>query len=61
MQDTDIEAIYKANINISHAAALRGVYDAGYAAGLGTPNVQTTGDVSQSQAAPTVDPVVEQP
>lgn len=60
MQDADLETIYKANIPVSHFAGLRGVYDAGFAAGASqqvnaTP---TAADASAAQVAPTTDPSV---
>jgi hypothetical protein len=45
MLDSDLEALYKANIGISHYAALRAVWDSGYNYGS-----------SQSPAGQGVDP-----
>ncbi len=48
MTDTELDKIYKANIDVSHYAALRGVWDAGYNSALqimptaSTPDQTTT-------------------
>lgn len=55
MTDADLETLYKVNLPTSHAAALRGVFDAGYEVGAGaTVNAQTADaslTVSESTAA----------
>jgi hypothetical protein len=35
MTDQDLDNLYKQNISTSHAAALRGIFDSGYAIGSG--------------------------
>lgn len=39
MTDQDLEVLYKQNINESHAAGLRGVFDAGYNYGANVSQV----------------------
>lgn len=48
MTDNDLEILYKQNINESHFAALRGVFDAGYAvgAGSGVPTIDQSSNAS---------------
>lgn len=64
MNDADIEAIYKANINESHFAGLRGVFDAGYQLGVAQAAQPATPDPStaNTEAAVLADtPVITQP
>lgn len=59
MTDSDIENVYKSNINVSHYAALRAVFDAGFDAGAGlSAQATAAGDPSLTQAPPVVDPTV---
>lgn len=53
MTDQDLDNLYKQNISVSHAAALRGVFDAGYAVGAnsGVPTVDVSQTVSSATAA----------
>lgn len=46
MTDQDLETLYKQNINESHAAGLRGIFDAGYQLGLGVQPTAATPDES---------------
>lgn len=71
MTDTDIENLYKSNVNISHYAGLRAVFDAGYLLGQGvvaatatTTDASTSVTATQAQAddpANVMDPNVAQP
>lgn len=58
MTDTDIENIYKSQINVSHMAGLRCVYDAGYFAAVNSNVDPGTGDPSMSQSAPSTDETI---
>ncbi len=53
MTDADLEILYKKNIDVSHFAALRGIFDAGYAMGAGTgvPTVDQSAAASAATAA----------
>jgi hypothetical protein len=46
MTDSDLDTLYRKNIDVSHEAALRGVFDAGYNYGLSQS--ATTTDASQT-------------
>ena len=43
MTDNELEQMYKDNISTSHFAGLRGIFDAGYAAGAGFTASQAQG------------------
>ena len=51
MTNAEIEAIYRAQVDLSHAAGLRAVYDAGYFSGSG--GTAGTGDPSSTDSKPT--------
>lgn len=54
MTNADIETLYRENVDISHAAALRAVFNAGYYQHAGTtPNYQTA-DQSRVSSLPAV-------
>lgn len=52
MTDQDLEVIYKANVAESHAAGLRGVFDAGFNLALGQTQA-TSADASINAVAVT--------
>lgn len=58
MTDSEIDNIYKANLPISHFAALRGVYDAGYFDANNANVDPGTGDPSMTASAPTADETI---
>lgn len=58
MTDNDIENIYKSQINNSHAAGLRAVYDAGYFDGTNSNVDPGTGDPSLTAVAPATDEII---
>jgi hypothetical protein len=54
MTNAELESLYKENVDISHLAALRAVFNAGYFASAGiTPTAQTA-DQSRISAKPAV-------
>ena len=53
MNSSQLEKIYKDNAGISHLAALKAVYNAGWCAHLGETPSDSTGDATEKQAAPT--------
>lgn len=62
MTDADLDNLYKLNISVSHAAALRGIYDAGYTMGAGGAASQV--DTSQTVSVTTAtadDPTILNP
>lgn len=64
MTDNDLKTLYEQNLGVSEYAALRGVFDAGYAAGAGLSQSQAqTTDASNIVAPATAiddDPTVAQ-
>jgi hypothetical protein len=61
MTNADIDSLYRENIDISHLAALRAVFNAGYYAGAGiTPTAQTP-EQSRISAKPAVRVKVTKP
>lgn len=54
MTNADIESLYSENIDISHLAALRAVFNAGYYAGASITPTTTTPDQSRISSKPTV-------
>lgn len=56
MTNDQIEAIYKSAVGVNRLAALRVVYNAGYAAGASITVSDATPDFSATQTAPTVYP-----
>lgn len=61
MTNTDINALYQGNIDISHLAALRAVYNAGYFAGAGITPTPMTADQSRTASVPTAKLKVTKP
>lgn len=64
MTDDDMDGIYKQNIGTSHAAALRGVFDAGYQIGLSQQGGAQTPDASMTTSAALAEadtPVITEP
>jgi hypothetical protein len=66
MSDNELELVYKINLTTSHFAGLRGVFDAGYAAGAGlTASQAQSADnstiVSDATMASDVDPNITTP
>lgn len=57
MTDQEIDNIYKANLPVSHYAALRGVWDAGYNTALNINVTTTTPDQTTIQTNPVDTPV----
>lgn len=53
MTNDDINKLYQGNIDISHLAALRAVFNAGYFAGAGVTPTAGTPDQSRVSAPPT--------
>lgn len=53
MTNEQLEAVYKANIEIGHLTALRAVYTQGFYAGAGQTPTASSPDKSKDQAAPT--------
>lgn len=58
MLDSDIEAIYKMNVNESHYAALRAVWDDGYNYAL---SISSPGSVDPSNTATVTTAVTDDP
>jgi len=58
MTDMDMENLYKSQINLSHAAGLRAVYDAGYFDGTNGNVDPGTGDPSLTAVAPSTDETI---
>jgi hypothetical protein len=52
LTNAQIEAIFKANVDQSFSAALRGVYNAGFYEGTGVTPTATSVDQSQVKAKP---------
>lgn len=52
MTDDDLQKIFKANLDDSQAAALRGLYNAGYYEGAGITPAATSPDVSKTKSLP---------
>lgn len=52
MTDKELSDIFKVNIDLSPAAALRGVYNAGWYAGAGQTPAATSADKSINAAKP---------
>lgn len=61
MTNADIESLYTMNIDISHLAALRAVFNAGYFAGAGITPTTTTPDQSRVTTKPTVTLKIKKP
>lgn len=61
MTNSDINALYTGNLDISHLAALRAVYNAGYFAGAGITPTPQTPDQSRTAAVPTAKLKVTKP
>lgn len=51
MTDQDLQNLYRQNLGQSESAALRGVFDAGYASGAGWSAAQAQSGVDQSTLA----------
>lgn len=49
---SQLEAIYKANIDLGHTEALQAVYTQGYCAGAGVTVSSSTPDQTSKQSAP---------
>lgn len=61
MTNTELELLYKENIDISHLAALRALFNAGYYAHAGTTPTAQTADQSRTSALPAVRAKVVKP
>lgn len=55
MTDQDLNTLYSRNYGVSHAAALRAIFDAGYQAGTAQPITAQTADASLNQTLPASD------
>lgn len=53
MTNVQLEAIYKANIDLGHIAALKAVYNHGYYDGAGITVTSQTVDIVPTRTAPT--------
>ena len=60
MTDAQINALYSLTCGVSHTAALRAIFTAGYAAHAGTA-IGGGGDASHAAAVPTSVPIVTKP
>jgi hypothetical protein len=61
MTDSDLEAIYKSSLPVSHFAGLRAVYDAGYDNAAGINPVVSAGDASATQDPPSANVSISTP
>jgi hypothetical protein len=62
MTDSDLDTLYRKNIDISHEAALRGVWDAGYNYGLSQSATATDASQTATTSTATADtPTVSTP
>ena len=59
MTDADLDNLYKANIGVSHYAALRAVWSDGY--NFANSIVPTSQGIDPSQAAPDATAVADEP
>ena len=53
MNSKQLERIYQDNVGVSHIAALKAVYNAGWCADHGETPSDTTGDATEKQSPPT--------
>jgi hypothetical protein len=53
MNSAQLEKIYRDNVSVSHIAALKAVYNAGWCADHGETPSDSTSDASEKQTAPT--------
>jgi hypothetical protein len=57
MTNTDLENLYKINVSESHAAGLRGVFDAGYNLALGLTQATATDAANNASAVTSLNDV----